>query len=226
MKPWGRLAVAMVAAVGAMALLPRMSAGAVVSAKTDVDLTSKEVGSKETAIGNLVTDAIRASAKSDAAFLDASSFADPGVTVGKGNFTSSDILKALEQVAKGDSIVVVKLTGDQITRALEHGFYLYPKTNSGFLQSSGLIVIVNPDAEAEKRIVSIKIGGDSLSGSKTYRVAMPSPLANGALGYYKFWKKSDSDKETKETLESAVTSYLTDHKSITKGDERIVIKGK
>ena len=37
---------------------------------------------------------------------------------------------------------------------------------------------------------------------------------------------SDIDKELEKTVEDAVTKYLSDHKTLTKGDERLVIKGK
>jgi hypothetical protein len=55
---------------------------------------------------------------------------------------------------------------------------------------------------------------------------MPAPLANGALAYFKIWKKSDMDKDTGKTLEDALHDYLADHKTIAKGEERLVVKSK
>ena len=191
--------------------------------RSEVELSTKDIGNKETALGDLIADALRAEARSDAAFIAASSFTDiPPLP--KGSVTGADILKALEY--GGDDVVVVKLTGDQVRRALEHGLYLYPKFNSAFLQVSGLVVTLNNDAAREERIVSVKIAGEPLQAGKVYKVAMPAPLANGALAYFKIWKKSDMDKDTGKTLEAALHDYLADHKTIAKGEERLVVKSK
>lgn len=223
MRPLGRRSVALVGLLGTMALsLCVTAAGFADTIKSELELTTKEVSSKESALGNLVADAVKALAKTDAAFVPALAFNE--VTLPKGNVNSDDLLKALAY--KTDTVVIVKLTGDQITKAMEHSLYLYPKSNSGFLQFSGLTVTINPDAEKEKRVLSIKIGGSALETGKTYKVAMPSPLAKGALVYFKIWKPENIEKDTQKTLETAVTSYLGEHKTVTKGEERLVIKGK
>lgn len=224
MRSLGRRRVALAGIAAAMALLPGVvPAGPAEAQRADVELTTKDIGSKETALGDFVADAIRAAAKSDAAFIAASSFAED-VTLPKGSVTAADIVRALEY--KGDTIVIVKLTGDQIRRALEHSLYLYPKFNSAFLHFSGMVVTINPDSEKERRVVSVKINGEPLQAGKTYRVAMPAPLANGALAYFKIWKKSDIEKDTNKTLESAIIDYLNDHKTIGKSEERLVSKSK
>lgn len=223
MRPLGRRAVALAGLIGAMAgSLCAAAAGIADTYKTEVELTTKNVGSKESNLGNIVADAMRAAAKTDIAIIPASAFNE--TTIAKGSFTPADVLRALEN--KSDTIVIVKLTGDQIVHAMQHSLYLYPKlNNSSFLQTSGLTITVNPDADKEKKLVSVKLGDDALEAGKTYKVAMPAPLANGALAYFKFWKKENIDKDTEKTLEKAVTDYLSDHKTITKGDERLVAKG-
>src|SRR5262249_43949687 len=150
MKDWGRRSVALVGLLGTMALLLCVAAaGYADTIKSEVELTTKEADAKETTLGDLVADAIRAAAKSDAAFVAASSFNE--VTLPKGTINTNEVIKSLEY--KDDNIVVVKLTGDQIRRALEHGLYLYPKANSGFLHFSGMTVTINPDGEKEKRVL-------------------------------------------------------------------------
>lgn len=188
--------------------------------RTDVELTSKDAGSHETALGDLVADALRATGHVDAAFIAASDFNE--VTIAKGSFSTADLVKALRY---GDNeVVVVKLSGDQLRKALERGFYLYPQENTGYLQFSGLTVAVNPDPAAQSRIKWIKIGGDPVDAHKTYMVAMPSPLANGALAYFKIWKKADIDRSTGKSVEVAVTEYLSAHKAIARGEDRLVAK--
>lgn len=225
MRVFGRPVVALFGLLAGMSFWPGMAVPtrADETVRSEVELSTKDIGDKETALGDLMADALRAEAHSDAAFIAASSFTDIS-PIPKGSVTGADILKSLEY--GGDNVVVVKLTGDQIRRALEHSLYLYPKFNSGFLHVSGLIVVLNPDAEPEGRIISIKIDGGSLQAGKVYRVAMPAPLANGALAYFKFWKKSDIDKDTGKTLEDAVHDYLADHKTLAKGEERLVVKSK
>jgi len=225
----GRQAFALLGAMSAAAMmLLVIPSGRADTIKPDGELTTKEIGTKESQLGQIVADALRETAKSDIAFIAASSFTE-SVTLSKTKVETADILKALD--FKSDAIRVVKLTGAQIRKAMEHSLYLYPKTNSGFLQFSGMKVTVNPDAEKDGRVVSITVDGEPLKNDKTYRVAMPAPLADGALAYSKIWKKNDvdkdADKELKDqTLETAITAFLSSKKTLPKGDERLVIKGK
>lgn len=224
MRPFGRRSVALVGLIGTMAIsLCVAAAGSADTARsTDVDLTTKEIGLKENTLGDVVADAIRVSAKADVALIDASAFEEQ-VSVPKGRFMDTDLLKALSY--KSDNIFVLKLTGEQLRNALEHGLFLYPKFNSAFLQFSGMTVTVNPDGGADKHVVSVKVNGDALDNSKTYSVAMRAPLANGGLAYSKVWKNSEK-KDTQKTLEAAITGYLNDHPTIAKGEERLVPKGR
>ncbi len=222
MRPLGRRPVALVGLLGTMALLLCIAAaGFADTIKSDVDLTTKDIGTKETTLGDLIADAVRSAAKSDAAILVASFF-NEDKTYPKGNVNTDEVLKALSYT--DDNIFVFKLTGDQIRRALEHGLDNYPTFNSGFLQVAGITATINPNADKGKRVVSLKIKDDPVEAGKTYLVAMPAPLANGTLGYFQIWKKSDAEKDTGTTVGTAVRDYLTSHKSIAKGDERLVFK--
>ena len=138
----------------------------------------------------------------------------------RGGFGLPDALKSLEY--KGDTIAIVKLTGDQIRGAMENSLFQQPARSGAFLQVSGLTVNYKASASAGKRVTSVKIGGADLQGGKTYRVAMPLPLANGASAYFKYWKKTDIEKETGITLETALANYLSEHKTIAKGEDRLV----
>lgn len=224
MRPYGRRSVALVGLIGAMAFPLCVAAAGLPDTprSTDVDLTTKEIGMKETVLGDVVADAIRTNAQADVALIDASAFEEQ-VTVPRGKFTDADLLKALSY--KSDNIFVLKLTGEQLRLALEHGLFLYPKFNSAFLQFSGMTVTVNAEGGADKHVVGVRVNGDALENSKIYAVAMRAPLANGGLAYSKIWKNS-AKKDTGKTLEAAITSYLSDHPTITKGDDRLVTKGK
>ena len=213
------------ALVGSLGVAAALLGAAVVvaradSVKTEIELSTKDVSSKQVPFGGIIADAIRASAKADIALIAASFFSDSEVTIPKGNFDSAEVLRGLE--FKDNKIAVLKLKGDQIRRALDYAFFLYPKANSSFLQYSGLTVTM----DADNKIKSVKVGDDALENGKTYKVAMPISLANGALSYFKFWKKSDIDKETDKTLKEVVANYLSSHKTITKNDDRLIAKAK
>src|SRR5262249_21861341 len=117
------------------------------------ELTTKSVRTEESGLADIIADAIRDVDKSDVAFVPASSFTD--TTLGKGNATVEDVLKALEY--RDDSVMIAKLTGAQIKKALEHGLALYPQKNMGFLQVSGITVVIDPMAEKDHRVASVKV---------------------------------------------------------------------
>ena len=192
--------------------------------RSDVDLSSKDIATRQVPLGDLVADAVRASAQTDAALVPASAFSEATVTLARGGFTLNDILKAVEY--KNETVAIVKVTGAQLRAALENSLYQYPARSSALLQTSGLVVGFSADADAGKRVTSVKIKGALLQPDKTYRVAMPIPLANGGNAYFKYWKKSDIEKDTDVTLEAALTAYLGNHKTIAKGEDRLVASSK
>jgi 2',3'-cyclic-nucleotide 2'-phosphodiesterase (5'-nucleotidase family) len=186
------------------------------------DLTTKNVRKQESNLANVIADAIRDAANTDIAFIAASSFSEH--TIPKGSASVDDVLKAL--AFKNDPVVVVKLTGDKVKSALEHGLALYPQMHSAFLQVSGITVTIDSGLEKDKRVTSVKSGGSTVDDKKIYTVAMPSPLADGGLAYYRIWSKSDIDKskDPKVTLEEAVKSHLKGKSNIGSGDDRLVFK--
>ena len=62
----------------------------------------------------------------------------------------------------------------------------------------------------------MKIAGKPLDMGKTYTVAMPVPLADGALSYYTIWSKSAIDKgrASSRTLRDAIAVYVSSKKTI------------
>lgn len=184
------------------------------------DLTNREITTKELPLGDLVADAVRGAAQADVAFVHSSVFAEKPVTLSRMGFTLAELLKTVDYT--DDNIGIVKLTGVQVRDALENSLYLYPSPNGALLQTSGLVTSFNPTSQPGKRVLSVKINGATLENAKTYRVAMPMALANGAQGYFKYWKKADLVKNTGINLEIAMTSYLNQHKIIAKGEDRLV----
>lgn len=185
------------------------------------DLSTRNVRTDESNLADVIADALRAVERTDAALISASSFTD--VTIPKGPASTADLLKSLEY--QDDSIVVVKLTGAQIRKALEHGLTLLPQKNSAFLQVSGIAASIDAGADKDKRVSALRVGGSAVRDDRVYTVSMPSPLANGALGYFKVWEKKNVDHDTNKSVGQAVTDYLATVRSVgSKGEDRLAIK--
>jgi 2',3'-cyclic-nucleotide 2'-phosphodiesterase (5'-nucleotidase family) len=205
-------------------LLASNAAGAAPSSASvtvNADLTTQNVRSEECNLADVIVDAIRALEKSDIAFMPASGFKD--FTIPHGQATAADFLNAL--MYPDDSISIVKLTGAQVKKALEQSLSLTPQKNSAFLQVSGITVNIDPNGGKDNRVTSVKVGKLPLDNAKTYMVAMPSPLANGALAYFKVWSKTDIDHTTDNDMGKAINAYLLAHTILSgKGDDRLVFK--
>lgn len=94
-----------------------------------------------------------------------------------------------------DPVVVVALTGSQLRQAFEKSVSLFPVGNSGFLQLAGAGVEFSKSAKADSRVTSVSVGGAALDSAKKYKVAMPSLLFGGALGYFRIWNEEQTPHE-------------------------------
>jgi len=186
------------------------------------ELSTRNVRSEESDLADIIVDAIRDLDKSDAALMHASAFVETNIP--RGPSTVEALLKAVQY--REDLVVVVNLTGEQIRKALENGCKLLPQRSAEFLQVSGIKLSVDPSPGKDKRTSDIRIGRTTIQDSRKYSVAMPAPLANGALGYYKIWDKATAlDHETNSTVAQAVKTYLKSKKSVSGiTEERIAIK--
>lgn len=134
-----------------------------------------EVGAGPTAAGQSIADALQSASGADAAF----------VAAGLLKRSSGSLTEVLNYPT--DTLAVVKLTGAELKSALERSVALYPSANPAFLDVAGLTITFNPAAPSESRIRSVSVGGSPLDPRANYRVAMPSNLARGGLGYFLNW---------------------------------------
>ena len=154
-------------------------------------------------------DALRATGKSDVAFINAGALR-PG-TLESGDIERDDLVKLL---AFGeDKVVSVTLTGAQLHAALERAASVYPTASPAFLQVAGLTATLNPDAAVGARVSRILVGGDALQDAKTYRAAMPVSLAQGAAGYFNIWDGAQSSP-TDVQLIDALGGYIRGQKQV------------
>lgn len=153
--------------------------------KTEVELDSRSatVRTREAAIGNLIADAMRQSARADAAVMNgggirAGRIYPPGTTL-----TRRDILA---EMPFNNRVVTVEIAGRELRRALENGLALAPQAAGRFPQVSGLTIDADLARPAGSRITAISVGGSPLVDDKLYTVAINDFLARGGDGYTAF----------------------------------------
>jgi len=149
---------------------------------TEVPLDSRRnvVRSQESAVGDLVADAMRAATGADIGFANGGGIrADRTYDAGT-EITRRDILTELPF---GNVTVETELPGSQILAALENGFSQVEKGAGRFPQVSGLTVVYDPTAPAGSRVVSVTVGGAPLDMNKLYTVATNDYMLGGGDGY-------------------------------------------
>ena len=150
---------------------------------TEIDSRRASVRTGETAIGNLIADAMREAVGADIGFTNgggirADRIYDPGATL-----TRRDIQTELPF---GNKTVLLELSGADVIAALENGFSRIEDVSGRFPQVSGLTVSYDPDAAAGSRVVEVKVGDAPLDPAKTYTLATNDFMANGGDGYGMF----------------------------------------
>jgi 2',3'-cyclic-nucleotide 2'-phosphodiesterase (5'-nucleotidase family) len=154
-------------------------------ATTAVALDSRSATTRtgEAAIGNLIADAMRASAKADVALMNGGGIRGEKVYPPGAMLTRRDVLAELPF---SNRVVTIELSGRDLKRALENALSALPDANGRFPQVSGMTVEANRNRPAGSRVTAIKVGGVPLDDNKTYRVATNDYLSRGGDDYTMF----------------------------------------
>jgi len=192
--------VRMLAAVVGVALLGGLAWGEVVGTAT-APLDGRGAREKECSLGNLVADAARRATDAEAALIQASQLRPEVIPAGA--LTREALTNVL--LSPDERIVLAEMSGQKLLAALERGLSMLRKPSAAFLQISGLTVTFRSDAPSEHRIVEVHVGEKLLSPEKKYKVAMPSSIAKGALGYFRIF----DGLEAKEG--PAIADAVADH---------------
>ncbi len=176
---------------------------AVRSAHAQSEGTTTAIRLGESGAGNAVADAVRAASGTPIALVPAAAFRT-GVPVPAR--ASADTLAALLD-PPSDLIAVLNLSGAQLKDALERSVRYGSKGFAGFLQISGLKIVVDSSKPDGQRVASVMVGGQPLDPDKKYKVATTRPLANGASGYFQIWNKDDIVGEAQKTLAAAIREW-------------------
>ena len=149
------------------------------------------VRASETNLGNLMTDAMLAKAKSLPQFADTAIAIQNGggirASIDEGDITVGEVIKVMPF---GNALAIMEITGAELLGALEISVGQAPKENGGFLHVSGMKFKYDSSLEAGKRVTEVMISeGDkyvALDIAKTYKVATNSFTAKGGDGYTMF----------------------------------------
>ena len=158
------------------------------------------VRNAETNLGDLCADAYRALSNADIAFVNGGGIRKQ---IEAGDITLDDIYSVHPF---GNTMCVIRVTGQQVLDALEWGARAVPSENGGFLQVSGLTYTINADipssvvkndksefvkVDGAYRVSDIMVGGQPLDVNKTYTLASHNyMLKDAGDGYTMFGTKN------------------------------------
>lgn len=132
----------------------------------------------ETAVGDLVADAMLAEAKKDGA--EAALITDSAI---HGTLRSGTVTRGQTAGLFDDSLymIVCRMTGGELRRILEDSFHGYPDAE-GFLQVAGLYYTYNRGTAIGSTLSDIQVGSHDLDDARLYTVAMTDVMGRD-LGY-------------------------------------------
>ncbi len=145
-----------------------------------LDSRRNVVRGEESAMGNLIADAMRAATGADVAIANGGGIrADRTYDAGT-MLTRKDIMTELPF---GNSTVLTELTGQQILDAIENGVSQVEKGSGRFPQVSGMAYVYDPNAAAGSRVTSLMIGGSDVDLNAIYKLATNNFILAGGDGY-------------------------------------------
>ena len=137
--------------------------------KTDTGLTrDSERGYFDSPMANVIADAMLEATKSQGAVAAFTNAGGVRASIEAGPITYD---AAISVTPFGNTLVIIDLTGAELKAALEHG-----AANGGglLLPSEGTSYAVDSDAPNGSKVSGVRIGGEPLDLSKTYRVCINS----------------------------------------------------
>ena len=170
-------------------------------AHTPLNGEREAVRSRETNLGNLITDVIRSMAQADIAFVNGGGIR---ASIGEGEITVEGVLTVLPY---GNHLVTMQLSGSQVLEILNKNAQLEPGSG-GFLQVSGLRMEIKSG-----KITALGIATKAVELEKMYTVAISDFLAAGGDGYTTF-KKGKNYIDTGLLISDILIDYIRSNKEI------------
>lgn len=151
----------------------------VVVGNTDIQLDGERehVRTGETNLGNLITTAMLKATGADIALTNGGGIR---ASIEQGEITKGEVITVLPF---GNYVVEKEIKGSDVLAALENGISSYPETKGAFPHVAGITFKFDPEKEAGKRLVEVKVGGKVIDPDKTYKMATNDFLAAGGDEY-------------------------------------------
>ena len=150
-----------------------------------LDARSAENRTRETNVGNLITDAFRKATAADIGFMNGGSIRADGI-LGPGRLTQRDLLSILPFKNK---LVKIEVTGATLRAALEHGVSRSAEDSQpgGFPQVSGITFSFDASRPSGSRLVEVKVNNLPLDDAKKYTLTTTTFIGlDGGDGYSMF----------------------------------------
>lgn len=178
------------------------AATSTVVAKTAVKLDGEraDVRTKETNMGNLITNAMRHVTGADIALTNGGGIR---ASINAGDITKKDAITVLPF---GNTVVTINVTGQEILDALEVGVAAAPEANGGFAHVAGMSYTYDASKPVGKRVEAVLVGGKAIDPKATYSMATNDFTAAGGDKYVMFGDNPITGEYM--ALDEALIKYL------------------
>jgi 5'-nucleotidase / UDP-sugar diphosphatase len=186
---------------------------------TEVALDSRRnvVRAEESAMGNLIADAIRAATGADIGIANGGGIRGDRTYDAGTKLTRRDILTELPF---GNATVLTQIPGSQVLAALENGVSQVEKGAGRFPQVSGMTYAFDASAPAGSRVSEVMVAGAPLDPDKVYKVAANDYILGGGDGYSALGGgKVIIDKGNGNLMANDVIDYVAKTGKVTVGVE-------
>ncbi|MDR0927414.1 MAG: 5'-nucleotidase C-terminal domain-containing protein [Ignavibacteria bacterium] len=154
--------------------------GSVIVATLPFDITTLKANerTRETIMGNIITDAMRIASGADIAIQNGGSIRDQQLKAGQ--ITKSQLINIMPY---GNILQKATISGKILLEVLEQSVSLYPSENGGFMQCSGMTYTFNPNKPVGSRIIKVTIAGKPLDTNALYTLCTNDYIAKGGDNY-------------------------------------------
>ncbi len=165
------------------ALLDKELAVELGSTAIELDSRKASVRGMETAMGNLIADAMKKAVGADIAITNGGGIRGDKIYAAGSKLSRKDILTELPF---GNKTLMIEVTGAQIKEMLENGVGQIDKGAGRFPQVSGISFTVETAKPVGERISEIMANGKPIDMAASYKVATNDFMARGGDGYAAF----------------------------------------
>ncbi len=182
--------------------------------KTETPLDSRRgsVRGGESAIGNLIADAMRAGVGADVALTNGGGIRGDRTYQAGATLSRKDVLGELPF---GNVTLLLEVSGNELKAALENGVSRIEDTAGRFPQVSGLMFVFDPARPSGSRVLDVKVAGRALDPDARYRLATNDYIAKGGDGYAVLkGAKRIVDTSVAKLMATMVMDYIAARKSV------------